>query len=323
MNLNGIHMEIIIMIIFIIGIILFPFLHEVSKDRKDLYDQTLDEKFKTIVNVLNKSVFDLKGKVTRVNKREFNLFYSGLCYQRIYFFYSTGHLTIIWKFKYFQMEVVHERVFYDVRHTNADTQQRIGEVMIKEMIQVVENHKLKVLSGLFGNYWDNKYVPESFKDECIETFNRNINYFKKPEKQIVNTPPLDSFQNSFTENQKKAIMCWIWGIANCDGEFTKLEGESFLSTAATLGYKLQNNYLDEFLTLNPETIIRLLNELDEGQKDWLIIALDVIAHADNKNLNIKEQYVSGMVTSIGITPQRFQNTIHKAMIMFDRINRTR
>ena len=41
---------------------------------------------------------------------------AGFQNQIIKFQYSTGHLTITWKYKYFQKEIVHERQFNDVRN---------------------------------------------------------------------------------------------------------------------------------------------------------------------------------------------------------------
>ena len=63
------------------------------------------------------------------------------------FHYSTGHLTIIWKYKYFQKEVTLERQFDNVRYINIIEQQVIADEMINEMTRVVEIHKAKVLGG--------------------------------------------------------------------------------------------------------------------------------------------------------------------------------
>ena len=80
-------------------------------------------------------------------KREFNLYEDGQN-QIIKFQYSTGHLTITWKYKYFQKEIVHERQFNDVRNLSLFDQQKIGEQMINEMAIVVERHKNNVIGGI-------------------------------------------------------------------------------------------------------------------------------------------------------------------------------
>lgn len=134
-------------VIAIIGIILFRFFTSLSKDNDDLQGRTLSEKFNVLVNMINEAAFNGDGSVTTLDKREFNLYEDGQN-QIIKFQYSTGHLTITWKYKYFQKEIVHERQFNDVRNLSLFEQQKIGEQMIREMAVVVERHKNNVIGGI-------------------------------------------------------------------------------------------------------------------------------------------------------------------------------
>jgi hypothetical protein len=134
-------------VIVIVGYILIRFFISLSKDNDDLQGRTLDDKFNVIVHMINEAAFDGSGSVTTLDKREFNLYQEGQN-QIIKFQYSTGHLTITWKYKYFQKEVVHERQFNDVRNLSLFDQQKIGEQMIKEMAIVVERHKNNVFGGI-------------------------------------------------------------------------------------------------------------------------------------------------------------------------------
>ena len=97
--------------------------------------------------MINEAAFNGDGSVTTLDKREFNLYEDGQN-QIIKFQYSTGHLTITWKYKYFQKEIVHERQFNDVRNLSLFEQQKIGEQMIREMAVVVERHKNNVIGGI-------------------------------------------------------------------------------------------------------------------------------------------------------------------------------
>jgi hypothetical protein len=136
-----------VIVIAIIGIMLFRFFLALIKDNDDLQGRTLDDKFNVIVNMINAIAFDGGGSVTTLDKREFNLYEDGQN-QIIKFQYSTGHLTITWKYKYFQKEIVHKRQFNDVRNLSLFDQQKIGEQMIKEMAIVVERHKNNVLGSI-------------------------------------------------------------------------------------------------------------------------------------------------------------------------------
>jgi hypothetical protein len=136
-----------IIAIAVLGIILFRFFSSLSKDNDDLQGRTLDDKFNVIVNMINDAAFNGNGSVTALDKREFNLYEKGQN-QIVKFQYSTGHLTITWKYKYFQKEIVHERQFNEVRNLSLFEQQKIGERMIQEMAIVVERHKNNVIAGI-------------------------------------------------------------------------------------------------------------------------------------------------------------------------------
>lgn len=134
-------------VIAIVGFILIRFFIALSKDNDDLQGQTADKKFCVVVNMINDAAFAGQGTVTVQNKRMFNLYQDGQN-QIISFLYSTGHLTITWKYKYFQKEVVHEKQFSNVRNLSLFEQQKIGEQMIDEMMVVVEKHQKNVIGGI-------------------------------------------------------------------------------------------------------------------------------------------------------------------------------
>ncbi len=133
-----------IIVIGIIGFIIFRFLTDLNKDNNDLQGQSLDEKFAVIVAAINNAAFNGNGTVTTVDKRCFNLYENGQN-QIINFQYGTGHLTITWRYKYFQIEVVHKKKFNNVRNLSIPEQEKIADRMILEMEQVVKNHKNNVI----------------------------------------------------------------------------------------------------------------------------------------------------------------------------------
>jgi hypothetical protein len=135
----------VIIIAVIIGIILFRFFSDLNKDNFDIENQNLSEKFSIIVSILNESAFAGYGTVTILDKRSFNLYENGKN-QIVSFYYSTGHLTITWKYKYFQKEIVHEHQFNDVRNLSIFEQQNIAKQMIAEMNLIIDKHKKDVIS---------------------------------------------------------------------------------------------------------------------------------------------------------------------------------
>ena len=135
-----------IVVIGIVGFIMIRFFSDLNKDNTDLQGQPLSKKFTVIVNSINEAAYGGMGKVTILDKRSFNL-YQDQKNQIINFQYGTGHLTITWKYKYFQKEIVHEKQYNDVRNLSLFEQQKIADNMISEMEQVIENHKNNVICG--------------------------------------------------------------------------------------------------------------------------------------------------------------------------------
>ena len=118
-----------------------------------------------------------------------------------------------------------------------------------------------------------------------------FNFFNKHEKQSVINEHLSGFQEEFSEDQKNAILCSLFLIANSDGEFHQKESVFFDQTANLLGYRLGQNFLDDFFSLDKARLYQLLNSLDESQKDWYIITAFGMVHADGRTLEREFQYL--------------------------------
>jgi hypothetical protein len=136
---------VIALIIIIAVVIIIKFSSSLAKDKQDLHGTSLSEKFNIIVNLLNEAAYDGFGSVTKISDRQFNLYKNG-SNQIIQFHYSSGHLTIIWKYKFFQKEIKHERQFDDCRNLSIFEQQKIAEQMINEM----ENVMVKLQNEVFN-----------------------------------------------------------------------------------------------------------------------------------------------------------------------------
>jgi hypothetical protein len=124
-------------LIIIVGFIIIGFMNNLHKDNVELNNQPLELKFEYIVKILNNFAFDGAGSVIMLDKRSFNLYEKGKN-QIIYFHYSTGHLTIIWKYKYFMQEVILEKQIPDVRNLDISAQERIAWALIEEMESKVD-----------------------------------------------------------------------------------------------------------------------------------------------------------------------------------------
>ena len=132
--------------VILIGILAIIYFNSLNKDNNDLQGQSLSQKFEVIVNFLNKEAFNGFGAITVIDKREFNLYRDG-DNQLIKFHYSSGHLTITWRYKYLQKETIHEKQFNDVRNLSTLEQYKIANEMISEML-VVKNKHVNGVKGI-------------------------------------------------------------------------------------------------------------------------------------------------------------------------------
>ena len=122
-------------------------MNDLNKDKYDLQGTSLDEKFKVVVNMLNDAAFKNQGTITKLDNKSFNL-YEQSSNQLINFHYGTGTLTITWRYKYFQKEVVHSKDFYETRNLSLFEQQKLADIMLAEMEQVIKQHKENVLKDV-------------------------------------------------------------------------------------------------------------------------------------------------------------------------------
>jgi len=142
-----------------------------------------------------------------------------------------------------------------------------------------------------------------------------FNSFLNHEKEKTVREHFGGFQDNFSDQQKKAIMLSLFLIANSDGEYHYKEHQFFTQAATILGYRLKSSddaQLEEFMSFDRETLMKTLSTLDEGQKDWYILTVFGMIHADKVPLEIEFQYASSFFDSMGITEERCENVIKKA-----------
>ena len=103
-----------------------------SKDSQDLAGRKLEEKFNVIVNIINNAAFANEGVIKEYDNKHICLIKPG-GNQMIELMYNQGTLTIVWKYKYFQKELIHEKSFLNMRNLSIFEQEKIAEGFILEM----------------------------------------------------------------------------------------------------------------------------------------------------------------------------------------------
>jgi len=142
-----------------------------------------------------------------------------------------------------------------------------------------------------------------------------FSFFKKHKKSDEIKNHLNDFMESFTDEQKKAILVSLYVIANSDEDFHTKEVEFFQQTADILDYPITGNLKDEFSEINRDEVFEQLKDISEDQKEWYLTTVIGMIHADGKvieeELDDAEQYLSRM----GITKERITQSL-KTMQLF-------
>jgi len=131
-----------ILIVFIGKIIL-----NTQKDKEDLLGKSVEEKFNVIVNSINRAAFNGEGEITYIGKNHSNL-YPDTSNQIVDFLYSQGMLSITWKYKYFQKEMVYRRNLSNVRNLSLFEQDKIAQSVILGMNRKIQEHKNSVWANV-------------------------------------------------------------------------------------------------------------------------------------------------------------------------------
>lgn len=136
-------MWIILIIVSILIVFVGKVILNTQKDKEDLLGKSVEEKFNVIVNSINRAAFNGEGEITYIGKNHFNL-YPDTSNQIVDFMYSQGMLSIIWKYKYLQKEMVYTRNLTNVRNLSLLEQSKIAHAIIGEMNQKIQEHKNSV-----------------------------------------------------------------------------------------------------------------------------------------------------------------------------------
>lgn len=136
------------MILWIITIVavlamFFFFWRALNKDRIELKGSTLEQKFSVMVDLFNQAAYGGAGRTHSLSWRSFNLYRENA--QQIFNFnYSTGHLTVTWKFKWYHQEVTHIQDFNYVRNITDAQQEELAMRFLEECRVKMEVHIDKV-----------------------------------------------------------------------------------------------------------------------------------------------------------------------------------
>jgi len=145
-----------------------------------------------------------------------------------------------------------------------------------------------------------------------------FNFFNKKRDTNFIKKHLSGFEGIFTGEQKKAILVSLYVIANADDEFHEMEEEFFKKTADLLNYNLSDNINEEFSTISRAEVFKLLKGFSDSQKDWYLVTVAGMIHADGKVLANELDDAFRYLLSMGISKKRMDKAIKNLNSFIDK-----
>lgn len=165
---------IVLLIITVLALIFLPFSRALMKDREELTSNPLDRKFQILISRINQLLMGGHGEVIKTNDpRQINLFDENHANMIINFYYSTGSLTIILKYKYYQVELKKEMQFDNMRQAETFRQQDVANHFVEEARIAIQKHQNEVskqrgLKDTAGEYMFSGIPSEPGSDNPVD-----------------------------------------------------------------------------------------------------------------------------------------------------------
>jgi hypothetical protein len=203
-------------IILALALIFLPFLHRLMKDEVYL-KEPLEKKFEVFISMINQGILGGKGKIEHTEtERQVNLFTDDEANKIINLYYSTGHLTVFLKFKWYHKEMEYEKTFYNMSNPSTFEQKDAANEFLEEARIRMEKHMQSALG-----------TPE-------QTANHTRAGVEMPDDPMS---ILTDVYKDLSMDQRRAIMGFMYVIGTADGtsENTVINNPMFLNQLRTLG----------------------------------------------------------------------------------------
>ena len=284
---------IVLLILVVLFLLLYPFLGALIKDKRELVDTKLAEKFPIFFKTISNGLFDGLGKIHEFDDNPRTLYMMSTEPSRqnliVHFLYSTGHMIMEVGYKYFQQEMRFQYTAKNIREGSIFTQKDLASAFVAVTQQKIHEHQVKVTELLNPD----QIVNHDVNDESID-----------------DDDPLSMIEHLYeglTDVQKEAVMCvgYLIAMANDDPEcmFTQnpvvLQEFRYLNVAWTncksrLQEEGEDGILSHLAGLDEHVIVMLepffsamaisplTNSPDEKKTEKLVHCLEAIGISESK-----------------------------------------
>ena len=284
---------IVLIIVLLLCLIIVSFTSALIKDLIELKSQPLPEKFEWLIQGVNDGLFQGKAEVVTFPKdvRTVNLFCEDHANMIVTFFYSTGKMSVILRYKYLHEEMRFEQTIPDMRNASSLRQKDCANIFVEDALKKMEEHQKKV-AGF-----------ESQTEVVKDTYDES-----DPLSMAAST------FNSLSKNQKKSYINLLYVIAKADdcSDDTASQEIVILEELRTLNLNWDECH-DYYLKTGESQIIKDLscNNIDSNAMDMMIFGSFCIS----KESEIKTNKMFECFGKIGISEEDLTKKIEKTLLL--------
>lgn len=295
---------IILFIVLVLALLILPFFKALMKDKQDLRQRPLEDRFKVLIDEINKVFLDGKGTTVYPIKNDnswLNLHSYDKANYLFQFKYSTGHLTVYLHYKYFHKELNADVTFYNVRDVDIFTQKRMANEFIQKMrVEIMRHQKTIGIPGQSGP------IPSQLMDDGDNSID-----------------VVSSMYGDLSMHQKKSIINMGYLIFSSDGS----SWNEFVSYGPT---RQQLNYLNlswkdchaQLVSEGEDIIYSDLKDLKDGVYDSVLLFwFSLVMTETGLDANRKGTFLF-MNEMLGHSEQDIEQRVQKILAMMNFIGQS-
>lgn len=131
-------------------------------------------------------------------------------------------------------------------------------------------------------------------------------------------PELSEFKNSYTEEQKAAMMYSLMLIVASEGDYDTKKFNFLNSQASLLGFDLEGKSMAIYQHNKADYAYNILKTMNDSQKEWFSITLGTMISLDNRPTVNEEKLVGSILTETNISDEQFKNANLKARALLNK-----
>ncbi len=285
---------------FIIGAIvvfvLFKFIKAAAEDNQDVSSNPIPERFSHLISKLNDTAFNGEGRVEKKAPNVYTLYRTD-SNQIIIIQYMMKVLTVTWRYKYYQKELVYEEKFHEANNVSLFEQERMANKILETMKYKVSKHIDSVDQNVSA-------------DEMISIFQHSLG---------LNVNP-----SNFTFEEKVIVTSLLLLMANIDDDVDPSEIKAINNSRAILGINnVEMVEISQYVKDNEFTEQEAFEKskyMSKDKRDMLLIMLKEVAAADGIVQDSEAELFVMCATEMGYSAEEVERTMVKYYKLMEMLN---